>query len=398
MTTHNSTIVKRLKASLPFAFLVFAMHAVSFGQVEKTIFVFNGTTEGGYPGGGLVADSSGALYGTTMKGGSASMGTVFKLSPPAVKGAAWTESILYSFQGGTTDGAMPYYVTPVFDSHGNLYGTTYMGGANNAGTVFQLTPPSGQGGSWTESLLFSFQAHESPLAGVTLNSAGAIFGALQSGQVYQLSPSGGTWVYSVIYEQSYPITSNLTLSKGILFGAIPNGGSFSGQIFTLEKGSNGEWESNTLWSFFGPPNDGSQPESTITLASGVAYGTTAYGGSSGVGAVYSLSASGGGDTILYSFMRGDGGSNPNGGVIFGSKGQLYGTTSAGGSANLGTIFKLTPPTVKGNPWTYTLLHTFSGTNNDYGQPQNTLLLRSGVFYGTTPGGANNAGTVFELIQ
>jgi uncharacterized repeat protein (TIGR03803 family) len=405
MASLNSPVVKRLKASVVFAFLVLAMQAVLFAQGEKTIFVFNGTSEGGNPGGGLVADSSGALYGTTMKGGSASLGTVFKLSPPSVKGAAWTESILYSFQGGTTDGANPDYVTPAFDNHGNLYGTTFFGGANDAGTVFRLVPPSEEGGSWTESILFSFPAPENPLAGVTIDGAGAIFGASYDGPVYQLIPSGGNWVYSVIYDpDGGNIPSNLTFSKGTLYGATSEGGQENaGQVFTLEKGSNGEWAPDIIWSFNGGFADGATPESTITLSSGAAYGTTSYGGSSGDGTVYSLSppSSAGGawtETILYNFTGGANGSFPSGGVIFGSKGQLYGTTYAGGSANLGTIFKLTPPAVIGDPWTFTLLHTFSGTNDDYGQPENTLLLRHGIFYGTTSGGANNAGTVFELIE
>jgi uncharacterized repeat protein (TIGR03803 family) len=355
----------------------------------------------------LVADSSGALYGTTMKGGTASMGTVFKLNPPSVTGAPWTENVLYSFQGGEIDGASPFFVTPAFDSHGNLYGTTGSGGANDGGTVFRLTPPSEPDGSWTETVLYSFPYNgyiPAVLAGVTISAAGAIYGPVGNG-IYQLLPSGGTWDYSGIYgsEDYGTIPSNLTLSKGILYGALTSGGAYdAGLVFTLEKGSNGDWDADTIWSFSGATQDGSVPESTITLASGVVYGTTAYG-ASGYGMVYSLSppASPGDawtETILYEFTGGANGANPTGGVIFGSKGQLYGTTSAGGSANLGTIFKLTPPTVSGEPWTYTLLHAFSGNDGDYGQPENTLLLRHGIFYGTTSGGANNAGTVFELTQ
>jgi uncharacterized repeat protein (TIGR03803 family) len=406
MTSLNSPMVKRLQAAIVFAFLILAMQAVLFAQSEKTIFVFNGTTDGGNPGGGLVADSSGALYGTTMKGGSASLGTVFKLSPPSEKGAPWTESVLYSFQGGETDGASPFFVTPAFDSHGNLYGTTGSGGADDGGTVFRLAPPSEPDGSWTETVLYSFPYNgyiPAVLAGVTIDAAGAIYGPVGGG-VYQLLPSGGTWVYSVIGEGGDGnIPSSLTLSKGTLYGADTQGGNYyDGSVFTLEKGSNGEWEPDTIWSFSGARRDGSVPESTITLASGVAYGTTAYG-ASGYGMVYSLTppaAPGGAwtETILYEFMGGANGAYPTGGVIFGSDGQLYGTTSAGGSANLGTIFKLTPPTVNGNPWTYTLLHAFSGTNDDYGQPENTLLLRHGIFYGTASGGANNAGSVFELRE
>ncbi len=406
MTLFDSHLIKRLEAMIVFAFLIIAMQAPLFAQSEKTIFVFNGTTDGGDPGGrSWLRTAAERFTGQQWQRGSYSMGTVFKLSPPSATGAPWTESVLYSFQGGETDGATPFYVTPTFDNHGNLYGTTAYGGANGGGTVFRLTPPSEPDGSWTESVLFSFYGRPGMvLAGVTIDAAGAIYGPEANG-VYQLLLSGGTWDYSSIYEsEDYgDIPSTLTLSKGILYGALTSGGAYdAGLVFTLEKGSNGDWGADTIWSFSGTPRDGSVPESTITLTSGVVYGTTAYGGS-GYGTVYSLSppaAPGGAwtETILYEFTGGTNGAYPTGGVIFGSDGQLYGTTSAGGSVNLGTIFKLTPPAVNGNPWTYTLMHTFSGNNGDYGQPENTLLLRHGIFYGTTSGGTSNAGTVFELIQ
>jgi len=109
-----------------------------------------------------VADSSGALYGTTAWGGNTASGdyggVVFKLSPPAAPGSPWVESVLYKFQGGdfSRDGANPY-CTLVFDSAGNLYGTTEDGGQYEAGTIFQLVPPAAPGGAWTENLLYSGQ-------------------------------------------------------------------------------------------------------------------------------------------------------------------------------------------------------------------------------------------------
>jgi uncharacterized repeat protein (TIGR03803 family) len=396
MTFLNRPTVTRL---VVLASLFLSMLTNLQAQSEKTIFVFNGTTQGANPGGALVADSSGALYGTTMAGGSASLGTVFKLSPPAVKGGAWTETILHNFQGGLSDGEKPWYVTPVLDRQGNLYGTTSAGGANYQGTLFQLVPPSEPDGAWTQNILYSFGS----LVGVILDGADTIFGTTNS-EVYELSSSAGTWNYSTIYDGVDGfIVSNLTLSKGVLYGAFTQDDYGYGSVFTLQKAAKGEWTPETIWGFRGGPGDGSNPESTITVASGVAYGTTTYAGSAGYGTVYSLTppASPGDpwtETILYNFTGGSDGGYPMGGVTFGSGGELYGTTSTGGAGKLGTIFKLTPPKVTGDPWQFTLLHSFSGKNGDYGQPVNTLLLNHGIFYGTTPGGANNAGTIFELTQ
>ena len=97
----------------------------------------------------------GVLYGTTWLDGSGS-GTVFQLTPPASPGGAWTETTLYSFTGGS-DGGNPVASLVIGDG-GVLYGTSSGGGASNAGTVFALKPPTSAGGSWTETVLYSFTA------------------------------------------------------------------------------------------------------------------------------------------------------------------------------------------------------------------------------------------------
>jgi uncharacterized repeat protein (TIGR03803 family) len=130
----------------------------------------------------LIFDASGALYGTTANGGlGQNYGTAFKLTPPTTPGGDWTETILYKFNGG--DGAYPY-AGVISDASGALYGAASGGGAYNAGTVFKLTPPATTGGAWTESVLYSFTGGGDgayPYAGLISDASGALYGAALSG-------------------------------------------------------------------------------------------------------------------------------------------------------------------------------------------------------------------------
>jgi uncharacterized repeat protein (TIGR03803 family) len=193
--------------------LVFAVTA--FATTEKVVYSFLAAPDGFGPGAALVADSAGNLYGTTGGGGAASCscGTVFELSPPTTSGGDWTETTLYSFEGGTADGAQPGG-TLVFDSAGNLYGVTISGGNNSgsAGTVFELSPPASPGGGWTETLLWAFQPNGkggvSP-GGLAMDAEGDLFGtgymggANRDGVVWELlKPRAGfnsAWVEKVLY-------------------------------------------------------------------------------------------------------------------------------------------------------------------------------------------------------
>ena len=110
--------------------------------VETVLYSFAGGSDGAGPIAGLITDKDGALYGTTLEGGTAGYGTVFKLTPPAKGQTAWTPTVLYRFTGGS-NGANPHYGGLIFDKQGALYGATYGGGsANYGGTVFKLTPPA----------------------------------------------------------------------------------------------------------------------------------------------------------------------------------------------------------------------------------------------------------------
>ena len=216
----NQPFLLRTGLSAAFAaVLVFGVSASALAQTEWIVHSFNSPfgVQGVYPMGNLVADGAGNLYGTTQEGGSSkSWGTVYELVRPVPPKTAWTEVVLYSFTGGV-DGGLPEGGV-IFDSAGNLYGTTYQGGSSNSGTVFELSPPVTPGGAWTESVLHSFQPLSSdgeyPETGLTWDHSGNLIGVTPSGganrpsacggncgTVFQLSPPsapGGEWTETIL--------------------------------------------------------------------------------------------------------------------------------------------------------------------------------------------------------
>lgn len=167
----------------------------SAAWTETVLYTFTGGSDGGNPEAPLISDESGALYSTTTNGGTYGQGIVFKLAPPAVAGGAWTETVLYTFTGGS-DGAMPPQGAGlIFDSSGALYGTTYAGGAYGFGTVFKLAPPARAGDPWTEIVLYSFTGGNdgsNPSAGLIPGASGALFGTTSQG-----GANGGGTVFQV---------------------------------------------------------------------------------------------------------------------------------------------------------------------------------------------------------
>ncbi len=325
----------RLKKNLAvLAVTFFVMGTWAFAQ-ETTLLSFD-NRDGNEPIAGLIIDASGNLYGTTFYGGADGVGTVFKLAPT---GSGWTETVLYSFKDTGIDGQWAN-TRLAFDVSGNLYGTTFFGGAFGYGTVFELSP--NPNGSWTEKLLHSFDNHGGdgtyPHSDVTVDAAGNVYG---------MTASGGA-----------------------------NG---DGVVFELTPTTGGAFTETLLHNFSGP--DGANPYGPVTFdGSGNLYGTTASGGSSsactdGCGTVFELSpATGGGWTekVLRSFDNTDG-ANPYGGVIFAS-GNLYGTTSQGAHGNFGAVFELTP--AAGGGWREKILHNFNPHVGDGFNPSATLLFDS----------------------
>src|SRR5271166_258725 len=171
------------------------------------LYSFAGGKDGAYPQARVIFGPDGSLYGTTDEGGSSNLGTVFKLRPPAsaCKTAlcAWTETELYAFKG-SADGAYPGLGDLLFDQGGNIYGTTVNGGSpHNIGVVYELTP---SGPSWTESVLYSFSGNDgaTPWSNVTFDSAGNLYGTTDvgglysSGTAFQLMPSMGGWTENIL--------------------------------------------------------------------------------------------------------------------------------------------------------------------------------------------------------
>jgi uncharacterized repeat protein (TIGR03803 family) len=246
----------------------------------------------GCPTGNLLLDSAGNLYGVTQSGGPHGWGSVFELTNNS---GTWTETILYAFQG-LDDGGNPYSGL-IADSAGNLYGTTYAAGANRQGIVFELKH---SGGSWTEQVLYTFQGGNDggqPVAGLIFDNAGNLYGATSSwgsrggGVVFKLVPSGGSWTYSVLTTftgSDGPVASVTMDASGNLYGTTFMDDSFGyGSVFKLTPSGNG-WTYTDLHDFTGG-TDGGYPGGGVLLdSSGNLYGTAVTGGADGLGVLYEI--------------------------------------------------------------------------------------------------------------
>jgi uncharacterized repeat protein (TIGR03803 family) len=376
-------------------------------QTKYTVlYSFTGGTDGGGVYDSVVFDAKGNLYGTTTGGGAYGAGTVFELTPTTQ--GAWTETVLHSFPYPSADGAEPNG-NVIFDAAGNLYGTTQTAGANGRGTIFEMTPGSS---GWTFSVLYSFGTQSgdggSPSEGLTLDKAGNLYGT--SGVVFELSPGVGGWTDNILYTFSggsdggVPFAGVLRNSNGNLFGTTWDGGTAGGGVVYEVRHTSSGWVESVLHSFLGG-GDGAAPGwgQLASDSSGSIYGTTSVGGTGrcfggGCGTIFRLTRGAHGgwvETILYRFTAGTDGFSPQAGVVLDHAGNIYGTTLYGGSASCGcgVVYKLAPGS--GGTWTYSVLHTFVGT--DGSQPVANLTLHNGKVYGTTiVGGPGGVGTVFEL--
>jgi uncharacterized repeat protein (TIGR03803 family) len=383
-------------------------------QTETVLHNFNdGGKDGNDPCAGLIFDGSGNLYGTTVYGGVYHEGTVFKLTPNA--GGGWTEEGVHSFGNGK-DGAFPNG-SLIFDAVGNLYGTTYYGGASGGyGIVFELKPQTD--GSWTEEVLHNFDGNAKdgygPYSSLIFDAAGNLYGTTEQGGEYgrgtafELKPkSGGGWTEKGLHsfggvdtDGVNPYSNLIFDASGNLYGTTEQGGeTYDGVVFELSPGGGGEWSETILYSFTDSSNGGLLPYSGVVFdGAGNLYGTTLGGGANSAGTVFELSPGAGGvwtQTVLYSFNdNGQDGYTPYGGVIFDGSGNLYGTTSDGGPENAGVVFKLRP--TAGGSWTETLLLPFNGLDGR-GPCAGLIFDGSGNLYGTTSaGGVRESGVVFEI--
>jgi uncharacterized repeat protein (TIGR03803 family) len=309
---------------------------------ESVLYSFTGGADGGYPSAGLVL-SGNTLYGTTTDGGASGDGVVFEVNTKT-----GTETVLYTFTGGA-DGAFPY-AGLVQDKSGNLYGTTYEGGSRacyqgdgGCGVVFQVVPKTKK-----EIVLHSFDYSDgaNPSSGLTLDpTEKALFGT---------ATFGGS--------------SNCRGGCGVVFSLTIKSGTY-----------------NVLYNFTGSP-DGAHPEGTLALGpTGNLYGTTVNGGNDiDAGTVFEVVPKTKKETVLYIFPGGADGGGPNG-VIRDKKGKLYGTTAGGGTTDAGTVFEVVP-----NTKTETVLHSFGGSDG-WGPLCGLLQDSKGNLYGTTYAGGSGTG-------
>lgn len=337
---------------------VFELSPSGSTWTHTVLYDFTGGADGGQPYKGVTLDAQGNLYGTTVVGGSGGIcaedgcGVVYKLTK---SGSTWTQTVIYNFTGGK-DGYEPG-AGLTFDKQGNLYGMTPVGGAFGAGVIYQLKPQSD--GSWKFRVIHTFTGGNDGGSG----SAGRlIFDS--AGNIYGVATTGGA------------------NGDGTAFELTPNGGGF---------------KLKTLYSFKGQPDAGFPYGAVIFDNSGNLYGTTYYDGANDLGSVYKLSNSGGvwSESVLYSFKGGKDGKSSISNLVLDSAGNLYGTSSEGGAqCSCGTIFKLTN---SGGTWKESTVYQFKGTP-DSGFAYNGMVVDSkGNFYGATVhGGTANEGAIYKF--
>jgi uncharacterized repeat protein (TIGR03803 family) len=287
------------------------------------LYTLNQNNEGASVAGNLVFDARGNLYGATeLRGDSGceqeGCGTVFELKRPTKSGGKWRLSVLYTFTG-KPDGAEPF-AGVTFDQNGNLYGTTFRGGDFDWGAVYGLQHPAKKGGSWTETVLYSFdQSNDgiiSPEGPVTFDKSGKMYGTTALGG--DLNCQGG-------------------FGCGVVFALSP------------PDKKEGAWSYATLYAFQGG-SDGIDPSGYMVFDSaGNLYGTTQYGGEPNGGIVYRLKLLAYNDgvwteTVLHAFTGSNGdGDLPVSGLTWGKWLDLYGLTAEGGLCQTcGTVFQRQP--------------------------------------------------------
>ncbi len=412
---------------------VFRMIPSANGWKEAVLYSFAGPfADGAYPG-PLTLDSSGNLYGTTSQGGNSlcydqysqqyyGCGIAYELSPNS--DGTWSETILYNFQEGA-DGGDPTS-TLVLDKSGNLYGTAnyggYLGngcefldGGGGCGVLFRLSKANGV---WTETVLYTFLGTTSdgsaPPAGVVFDAQDNLYGLGYPGLIEFSPTSQGTWTPKLLYTLNlYAFGLPSFDSAGNVYGTSFNGGISSsscnggcGTIFELSPNGVGGWTATTLYAFTGG-NDGAEPMGMLRTASGNLFATNQAGGipkclnSYGCGAIFELAPNSSGTwsgSVVYDFPLSslDGGT-PYSNLVADAAGNLYGTTTRGGSSNFGTVFKMSV-NAKGM-WQSTVLYSFTNANGDGAIPQAGLISDvTGNLYGTTTYGGNkcSCGVVFRL--
>jgi uncharacterized repeat protein (TIGR03803 family) len=388
------------------------------GGSEKVLYRFQGGTDGSGPTAGLTIDSSGKMYGTTREGGDTKCpdglgqgcGVIFQTDKQG------KEKVLHAFAGGNNDGEFPDGGL-LADGAGNYYGVTASGGPKDTGgTVFKLAPDR------TESIVYAFQGGadgRGPVGNLVVDGSGNLYGTTiyggdlsvcdngGCGTVFEVAPDGTHTVLHAFEggkDGEAPFGGLIADSIGNLYGTTALGGDGCnspgcGTVFKIAPGG----AETILHTFQANGSDGLGPGSGLIMdRDGNLYGTTSAGGSGGTpcqrdvgcGTVFQVFPDGT-ETVLYSFQGLDG-SDPGAGVVMDSPGNLYGTTSYGGGAGCpqnqgcGSVFELAPDGKE------SVLFAFK-KGGDGDRPIAPLLLVGKKLYGTTlQGGRYNNGVVFSV--
>jgi uncharacterized repeat protein (TIGR03803 family) len=258
---------------------------------ETVLYRFTGGSDGANPEGDLTFDQAGNIYGVTLRGGDG-YGVVYELKR---SGGGWTQSVLHTFEPGS--GGTHPTAGLIFDKTGNLYGTAAFGGLG-FGVVFQLTP---SGSGWTENTLYVFQGENdggAPIGGLIFDSSGNLYGSTfqngagSGGTAFELVAQSGKWTFALLYSFAGtsgcgPQASLAFDQSGNLYGTtLCDGANGQGSVFKLTP-SSGAWIYTSLHDFAG--SDGGYPFSNLVFdTSGNLYGTASQGGANGVGVVFQV--------------------------------------------------------------------------------------------------------------
>jgi uncharacterized repeat protein (TIGR03803 family) len=381
----NAASWYRFAAALAAMLLILAANEPPARAQTLTVLYSFATRTGALPSSGVIRDGAGNLYGTTWFGGTDQWGTVFEVTSGA------KETVLYNFTGGK-DGKYAYSGL-LRDSSGNLYGATLAGGTYQGGAVFKVDTMG------KETVLYSFTGRSDGASpwGLTRDSAGNLYGttgaggSAGNGVVYELNASG---YQTVIYsfgggnDGATPNPGLVRDGAGNLYGTTSSGGVGNhGTVFKVSSTG----KETLLYTFTGGTDGGLPNGELLRDNSGDIYGTTQLGGAFGEGTVFKVDSNGN-ETVLYSFnTNNNDGRTPSGGVYRDSLGNLYGNTEWGGEYGWGTTYKI--DTLANEM----ILYSFTGgTDGKY--PIGSLTRdAAGNLYGTTQqGGASGNGVVFKL--
>jgi uncharacterized repeat protein (TIGR03803 family) len=417
----NGGNIVKLRRIIPSVLLISTLFLTVYaaaGDKDTPVHNFDqntgGTNTSGYfPHGQLLMDASGNLYGANLSGGVGNAGTIFELTPNGSGG--WNYNVLVDCNIVCFNplGSL------VMDGAGNIYGSS-------VGRVFELSPS--ESGGWNATVAYTFSGGTNgydgyaPMPSLVLDSAGNVYGANydgginNQGYVFELSPaSGGAWTLIHLHDfigadGAVPSAGLIEDASGNLYGTTEAGGTSTqctngcGVVFEVSN-SSGTWIESVLHSFNG--RDGSNLQAQLFMdAAGNLYGTTTAGGTFNFGVVFKMSlVSGTWQTRdLYSFKSGDGdGAFPNSVLIMDAAGNLYGTTGSGGGGDCsvgsdigcGVTFELSG---QGGKWRESILHDFTGAG-DGAFPEGLIFGTGGNLYGVAPaggGGLSGGGLVYEL--